>query len=366
MKEATSLAASSAFLHGWLNLFGVPSAISSDCGGSFTASLWKETMSKLNVNINYSALYRPQAMGMLERQHRSLKDSLKASINDMADKHQNKWLDFLPFVALGKNATLQPDVGASPNELAFGTNLRIPGQLLSDPEEIPSAESLKNLLQEVKIKTANPAVQPSRHNPVETPLPDIPANVTHAYTRQHKVTGLHTPFEGPFRIASRPSKSTVQLEVGVYSNGEKRFEIRHLNDLRLAHPESLVAPASRPKLGRPHTSTHSDVQPSTEPSPQEDANFENRFPEPTAPPPKVRQPAASKQAVKVAGTVGNNNHETSSPNQRQPASEDLTGRPVRTTRNPNPYYVDAIQWATLRPWSASQSEIAALNTAIAS
>ena len=42
MKEATSLAASSAFLHGWLNLFGVPSAISSDCGGSFTASLWKE------------------------------------------------------------------------------------------------------------------------------------------------------------------------------------------------------------------------------------------------------------------------------------------------------------------------------------
>ena len=101
MKEATSLAAASAFLHGWLNLFGIPSAISSDCGGSFTAALWRETMAKLNVNIKYSALYRPQAMGMIERQHRSLKDSLKAAINDLADKHQNKWLDFLPFVVLG-------------------------------------------------------------------------------------------------------------------------------------------------------------------------------------------------------------------------------------------------------------------------
>ena len=51
LKEATSSAAAAAFLHGWLNLFGVPSAVSSDCGGSFTASLWKEVMSKLNVNI---------------------------------------------------------------------------------------------------------------------------------------------------------------------------------------------------------------------------------------------------------------------------------------------------------------------------
>ena len=118
-------------------------------------------MARLNVNIKSSALYRPQSMGMIERQHRSIKDSLKASIQDLAEKHQDRWLDYLPFIVLGKNSTLQPDVGASPNELAFGSNLRIPGQLLQDPGEVPGAEDLKNLLQDVRARTARPAVQPS-------------------------------------------------------------------------------------------------------------------------------------------------------------------------------------------------------------
>ena len=52
LREATSEAAASAFLHGWLNIFGVPAAVSSDCGGSFTATLWKETMKKLNSPIH--------------------------------------------------------------------------------------------------------------------------------------------------------------------------------------------------------------------------------------------------------------------------------------------------------------------------
>ena len=83
IREASSTAAAHGFLHGWLAMFGVPSTISSDAGGSFTAALWKEMMAKLNVDIKYSALYRPQSIGILERQHRSLKDSLKASIEDM-------------------------------------------------------------------------------------------------------------------------------------------------------------------------------------------------------------------------------------------------------------------------------------------
>ena len=51
IKEATSEAAASAFLHGWLNIFGVPSAVSSDCGGSFVAALWRDTMKKLNIDM---------------------------------------------------------------------------------------------------------------------------------------------------------------------------------------------------------------------------------------------------------------------------------------------------------------------------
>ena len=90
-------------------------------------------MSKLNVEVKYSALYRPEAIGMLERQHRDIKDSLKATIEDMGQTYQDRWMDHLPFILLGKRVSLQEDLGASPSELTFGKNVTIPGQILLGP-----------------------------------------------------------------------------------------------------------------------------------------------------------------------------------------------------------------------------------------
>ena len=41
-----------------------------------------------------------------------------------------------------------------------------------------------------------------------------------------------------------------------------------------------------------------------------------------------------------------------------------SSRPVRSTRNPAPNYIDGIQWASVRPWSASTADIAYLNSQI--
>ena len=61
-------------------------------------------------------------------------------------------------------------------------------------------------------------------------------------------------------------RSTVRIEVGHYKSGEKRYEIRHFNDLKIAHPDSLAAPAVRPALGRPSKirSDQTEVQIQTE------------------------------------------------------------------------------------------------------
>ena len=263
-------------------------------------------------------------------------------------------MDFLPLVLLGRSTALQPDIGASPCEMIFGENVKIPGQLLTDLSDKDTLTSLQELLIETKKKTSRPISQPSRHCPPEVPLPDIPDGITHVYTRQHQKTGLDTPFQGPFRLVERLSRSTVKIEVGIYKNGEKRYEVRHLNDLRLAHPESLAAPISRPKLGRPSSSSKtSNATEAKTPVPDSSNQLtDNR----------------SKQtSTGGAGAVGNNkndNHETSNPNCRQPASA-ADARPVRSTRNPSPSYVDAVQWSP-RPWSASPGEIAALNAAIGS
>ena len=356
MKEASSEAAASAFMHGWLGLFGVPSKLTSDNGGSFSANLWKDIMAKLNIEVTYSPLYRPQAVGMLERQHRSLKDSLKAAIEDMGQKYQDKWMDFLPLVLLGRSASLQPDIGASPSEMTFGTNVKIPGQLLSDLTDKDSVESLKNLLHETKKNTLRAVSQPSRHNPPERPLPGIPDGVTHVYTKQHQTTGLQTAFQGPFPLVEKLSKSTVKIEVGVFKNGDKRYEVRHLNDLKFAHPESLAAPASRPALGRKPTSL-AGGQSSTGGSGSV-TTPSNNFPSTTS-----KQP--------VVGNSAAGNHETSNPISRVPASVVVSGlpvatgappspaftRPVRATRNPCPQYVDAI-------WVASKQDLDEINRSI--
>ena len=90
LKEASSEEAAQAFLHNWASIWGLPSLVTSDNGASFIANLWKGMMDKLNIEVKYSALYRPQSIGMLERQHQGLKNSLKAALLDMGTTHQEK------------------------------------------------------------------------------------------------------------------------------------------------------------------------------------------------------------------------------------------------------------------------------------
>ena len=150
-------------------------------------------LSKLNIKVTYSALYRPQVIGLLGRQHRGLKDSLKAAIVEMGQQHQDQWLNHLPFVLLGRRVAYQPDIGASASELVFGTNVRIPEQILYDPGEVQSVESLQQLLKQIREKTSQFGRPTSNHNPPERQLPAVPESATHAYTCQHQTTGLQAP-----------------------------------------------------------------------------------------------------------------------------------------------------------------------------
>ena len=70
LKEASASEVSSAFLSQWVALFGLPALVTSDNGASFTSNIWKGMMDRLHIKVRYSALYRPESIGLLERQHR--------------------------------------------------------------------------------------------------------------------------------------------------------------------------------------------------------------------------------------------------------------------------------------------------------
>ena len=129
----------------------------------------------------------------------------------------------------------------------------------------------------------------------------------------------------------------------------------------------------RPKIGRPSkaTSSHLDGQAPTdsENDGKTPSNQSNRLSSPPQPVPKPTsgdQSDKSKQPHPTDAPIGNhstNGHATStstSGHRSEPAS-----RPARSTRNPNPQYVDALEWSP-HPWSATENEVADLNRQIQS
>ena len=78
----------------------------------------------LGIKPQTTSAYHPQANGMVERFHRTLKISLKARLDGP------RWMGELPFVMLGIRTTRKEDLDAAPVLLTYGTNLRVPDDFL--------------------------------------------------------------------------------------------------------------------------------------------------------------------------------------------------------------------------------------------
>ena len=231
--------------------------------------------------------------------------------------------------------------------LALGTNVSIPGNLLRDPGDMLSKPELEDLVKYLSKMDQRPPIPTGA--PKEVPVPEPPKSITHVYTKQNNRTGLQPQFCGPFPVVSRPSRTTVKLKVGLDVQGNPRYELRNWRDLKVAHMRPDTQEALRPKRGRPSKASMEGSEAASKPS---NGN-------------KNKQPDALQNSAEV-----------NKPN------SNLSGRPTRATRNPNPIYVDAISGppplpafstnqtsrATLSstPWSATSEEIAHLNRWIGS
>jgi len=109
-----------AFFNTWITRFGAPSIITTDRGTQFE-SLMFEAMARL---IGSQRTYHPQANGMIERWHRSLKAAIIC--------HGTKdWTNVFP-ILLGLRNSFKDDIKASAAEMVYGTTLRVPEYFTSD------------------------------------------------------------------------------------------------------------------------------------------------------------------------------------------------------------------------------------------
>ena len=79
ISEGSAVTVERAFIQIWVSHFGVSATITTDRGGQFESNLWKAVTQLLGTKHIRTTSYNPIANGMVERFHRQLKSSLKAS-----------------------------------------------------------------------------------------------------------------------------------------------------------------------------------------------------------------------------------------------------------------------------------------------
>lgn len=183
---------------GWIGRFGSPSSIVCDNGRQFTSNDFRQFAHHASFRIHYTNPYHPQANGMIERLHRTLKTALTCL--------RTNWSVALSSVLLGLRTVLKEDLDASPAELLYGEALRLPGDFITPPSVNLTP---KELLIRLQPYMAEFIPKPAAHHTGKTFYvhPDL-ATTSHAWLLDMTVKPSFTPaYQGPYKVISRNDKT---------------------------------------------------------------------------------------------------------------------------------------------------------------
>ena len=228
-----------AFIITWVAQFGVPSDISSDRGPQFTSGLWNTVAESLGTKLHRTTAYHPQANGLCERFHRSMKAALRASLKD------GNLVDRLPWVMLGLRTAPKEDLQASSAELVYGQPLRVPGDFVPDTTvSWSAAQQRATLLDNAKIFAPVPT---SQHSIPRSHIPVKLHSTGYVFIRQDAHRGpFQRPYDGPFRVIEAGPKTFI-VDIGGKPEhvSVDRLKPAHLD---LTRPTEVAKP---PRRGRP-------------------------------------------------------------------------------------------------------------------
>ena len=107
-------------MRNWILKFGSPKAMNVDCGKVFESKKMKEFAEKQNFEIRFSSPYHHNTNGQIERQFRTVRELINATLHE---RRSSDWAEILPEIEFSLNATLQTTIGMSPAEIIFGRRI---------------------------------------------------------------------------------------------------------------------------------------------------------------------------------------------------------------------------------------------------
>ena len=178
----------------WVSDHGIPDILVTDRGSHFESQLFRETTTQLGIEKRRTKAYHPASNGAVERQHRRLKEAIKAKCTSA----QKEWLRALPLILLGLRNSVCKDTNCSAAQAVYGRTLNIPGCVFENESS--------------SWPTMNPKRNPERSNSF---VPKELEQCEHVWIKKPTLgSTLSRPYMGPFKVLNRNLKyNTIDIDI---------------------------------------------------------------------------------------------------------------------------------------------------------
>ena len=221
LQNITAESVARGLVAGWIARFGTPRRITTDLGRQFESEMFRQLNEWLGIKHFKTTPYHPQANGLIERWHRTVKAAIKC-------KATNDWFDTLPLILLGLRTTNKQDINASPADMTYGSTLRIPGEFFDTNFERPDENNFVGTLRK-RMQNLRPT-ETANHSNENVFTQKQLSTCKHVFVRTDAVTTpFQAPYEGPFKVLQKFDKYfKLQIKNRVAKISVDRLKAAHM------------------------------------------------------------------------------------------------------------------------------------------